>query len=149
MSTKLNPGKYDCFSKLAADEPYFVLRAKDPVAPRVIEEWVQQRTALGQDSNPKLKEALDVGVEMMTWRARNMCAQTCGCDPGTTPPHFCDGHSQPQLAALRDTITKERKKFHLVVNDMIAFAAQLAANIGEISVPQAIEALREKIGARK
>lgn len=50
---------------------------------------------------------------------------------------------------MRDLIAKERKRFNHVVNDAIAFAAQLAANIGEISVPQAIEALREKIGARK
>ena len=39
MSTKNDPGKFDCYKKLADDEPYFVLRAKDPIAPYLIEIW--------------------------------------------------------------------------------------------------------------
>lgn len=36
MSTKLDPGQFDCYAKLADDEPYFVLRAKDPHAPVLV-----------------------------------------------------------------------------------------------------------------
>ena len=39
MGTKMDPGKYDCYAKLAGDEPYFVLRAKDPVAPYLVHAW--------------------------------------------------------------------------------------------------------------
>lgn len=39
MATKLNPGPFDCYAKLAPDEEYFVLRAKDPIAPSLIEIW--------------------------------------------------------------------------------------------------------------
>lgn len=106
MSTKLNPGKYDCFSKLAADEPYFVLRAKDPVAPRVIEEWVRQRTSRGQDSNPKLKEALDVGVEMMTWRARHMVRATLRLRSWHHTPALL---RRPQQAATRRHARPDRE----------------------------------------
>lgn len=45
MSTKNDPGKYDCYAKLADDEPYFVLRAKDPHAPALVELWASLRAA--------------------------------------------------------------------------------------------------------
>src|SRR5574341_1751419 len=41
--TKANPGPYDCYAKLRADEPYFVLRAKDPDAPATVERWANAR----------------------------------------------------------------------------------------------------------
>jgi len=40
MGTKANPGKYDCYANAAADEPLFVLRAKDEIADRLVEIWV-------------------------------------------------------------------------------------------------------------
>ena len=43
MSTKNNPGDYDCYAKLDPDEPYFVLRAKDPSAPYLIRIWEKLR----------------------------------------------------------------------------------------------------------
>lgn len=39
MGTKNNPGKYDCYAKLGPDEPYFTLRAKDPMAPITVLVW--------------------------------------------------------------------------------------------------------------
>jgi hypothetical protein len=39
MSTKLNPGKFDCLAKCADDEPYFLLRAKDPISDSVVQLW--------------------------------------------------------------------------------------------------------------
>lgn len=39
MSTKNDPGKYDCYAKLAPDEPYFLLRAKDPTGSHLVAAW--------------------------------------------------------------------------------------------------------------
>jgi hypothetical protein len=43
MSTKNNPGKYDCYAKAAPDEPMFVLLARDPVAPFLVSLWAKVR----------------------------------------------------------------------------------------------------------
>lgn len=39
MGTKANPGTYGCHGKAADDEPLFTLRAKDPIAPHLVELW--------------------------------------------------------------------------------------------------------------
>ena len=66
MSTKRNPGNYDCYAKLAYDEPYFVLRGKDPHAPALVELWAALREAeFGQFS--KLDEARECAAEMRRW----------------------------------------------------------------------------------
>lgn len=89
MSTKQHPGAYDCYAKLADDEPYFVLRAKDAVAPEVVEEWVKLRTLQpGNVGNPKLAEALICAGRMRAWRLKHMSGRACGCDPGAK--HHCD-----------------------------------------------------------
>lgn len=80
MSTKQNPGSYDCYARLADDEPYFVLRGKDPVAPRIIEAWVKERLFEFWLNHPgelvppaysdKLTEAMKCAGDMREWRAR-------------------------------------------------------------------------------
>jgi hypothetical protein len=67
MSTKQNPGQYDCYAKLADDEPYFVLRAKDPMAPALIELWAEQRRVQYGDY-PKLSEARQCARAMRVWK---------------------------------------------------------------------------------
>lgn len=44
MGTKNNPGNYDCYAKLDPDEPYFVLRAKDPSATYLVRIWEKLRS---------------------------------------------------------------------------------------------------------
>ena len=39
-----NPGKFNCYAKLADDEPYFVLSGKDPVAPYLVLAWREIRS---------------------------------------------------------------------------------------------------------
>lgn len=94
MSTKENPGSYDCYAKLGEDEPYFVLRAKDPAAPGLVEEWVKRRAEMpGQAGNPKFPEALDCAQAMRTWRERwhlRNQGQLCGCDPAAD--YYCAEH---------------------------------------------------------
>jgi hypothetical protein len=77
MATKLNPGAFDCYRKVQADEPYFVLRAKDVTAPGVVREWVRRRreeaAVTGGTITPlyeqKLREAEACADDMDAWRA--------------------------------------------------------------------------------
>lgn len=79
MSTRQNPGAFDCLSKLRDDEPYFVLRAKDPDAPMVVEDWVRRRSHRpGNENNPKLEEALQTAAKMREWRAKNVVDTSTG-----------------------------------------------------------------------
>jgi hypothetical protein len=71
MSTKQNPGQYDCYRKLAADEPYFVLRAKDPIAPALVELWAALRLA-SEGEYSKLQEARNCAQTMRAWRRTYM-----------------------------------------------------------------------------
>lgn len=43
MNSKNNPGKYDCYAEAAEDEPLFVLRANDPIAPFLVRIWASIR----------------------------------------------------------------------------------------------------------
>jgi hypothetical protein len=72
MSTKTEPGKYDCYAKLAQDEPYFVLRAKDPHAPALVELWAALREA---EFGPSMKflEARACAAEMRQWFKEHAC----------------------------------------------------------------------------
>ncbi|MEZ5919795.1 MAG: hypothetical protein R3C60_00435 [Parvularculaceae bacterium] len=37
VGSKANPSKFDCYDDLAADEPYFVIRADDPLSDSLVE----------------------------------------------------------------------------------------------------------------
>ena len=39
MSTKLNPGLFDCYAKLEPNEPYFLLMGRDPLAGTLVRAW--------------------------------------------------------------------------------------------------------------
>ncbi len=104
MSTKLNPGAYDCYARLADDEPYFVLRAKDPQAPALIEQWADERQAR-YGAYPKLDEARACAREMRAWKSAHpeampsvpvhVSVQPCGCDPGAG--WICEQHRQKDV----------------------------------------------------
>jgi hypothetical protein len=70
MSTKQDPGEFDCYAKLAPDEPYFVLRAKDPLAPALIELWAEQRR-VQYGVYPKLDEAVACAEQMRAWKRQH------------------------------------------------------------------------------
>jgi len=79
MSTKQTPGAYDCYSKLAEDEPYFLLRAKDATAPGIVREWVRRRRneaivkggTITPDYERKLREAELCALEMDAWHGEH------------------------------------------------------------------------------
>ena len=94
MGTKADPGRYDCHAAAADDEPMFVLRANDPLAPDLVRAWAarylaekaeetQQIAAGGRGhdigfsnaawkratkARDKITEALAVATEMEEWR---------------------------------------------------------------------------------
>lgn len=70
MSTKLNPGNFDCYAKLKDDEPYFVLRASDPHAPAIVELWASLRESEFGFSE-KFAEARVCADAMRIWFKKN------------------------------------------------------------------------------
>jgi hypothetical protein len=94
MGTKTEPGDYDCYAKLEPDEPYFLLRGKDPVAPYLTMMWAASRNGdwsgmldlvesmrlskdvnarVSTDENPKLAEANSCARTMRAWFDANVC----------------------------------------------------------------------------
>lgn len=76
MGTKNNPGPFDCYAKADPDEPLFILRAKDPLAPALVRMWAHVREVydgrLGLIDSRKYLEAHDCAREMENWRAKNI-----------------------------------------------------------------------------
>src|SRR5436190_23199118 len=68
MGTKNNPGKFDCYAKADPDEPIFVLRANDPLAPFLVDAWAKA-CASGHHDPAKVVEARDCAQAMRNWQA--------------------------------------------------------------------------------
>lgn len=74
MGTKNNPGQYDCYANLEPDEPYFLLAARDPMAPSLIRSWAMIRQQQVEDGiKPaedfaKVAEARQCAAQMELWR---------------------------------------------------------------------------------
>lgn len=67
MGTKLNPGKVDYYEKAEPDEPMFVLLARDPLAPILVDLWAELRAhAVGNPS--RVGKAHDCADAMREWR---------------------------------------------------------------------------------
>lgn len=73
MSTKSKPGPFDCYGKLLPDEPYFVLMARDPMAPIYVRRWAIERLANGPGPDDvQASDALVCAVTMIEWREANV-----------------------------------------------------------------------------
>lgn len=63
-----------CLNKAEEDEPLFVLRANDPLAPDIVREWARmydtEKRNLGitQGQMDKHNEALDIADRMEDWK---------------------------------------------------------------------------------
>jgi len=77
MSTKNNPGEFDCYAKALPDEPMFILLARDPDFYALVEEWAirrKERIRWGDcpESDRKMvMEALDLASYGAQWRRDN------------------------------------------------------------------------------
>ena len=74
MGTKANPGHYDCYADLETDEPYFLLAARDPMAPALVRSWAQMRQQQVEsgikpvEDMAKVTEARQCAAQMEIWR---------------------------------------------------------------------------------
>ena len=66
MGTKNNPGEFDCYAKAHPDEPLFVLRANDPLAPALVGIWATLAEQQGVDP-VKVAEAKNCANAMAEW----------------------------------------------------------------------------------
>ncbi len=64
-----------CLGKAAMDEPLFVLRANDEVAPMAVRTWAQayrfskeQRNEFGPKQRAKYQEAMTLAIHMENWK---------------------------------------------------------------------------------
>jgi hypothetical protein len=91
MGTKNNPGKFDCYHNAEADEPMFVLLARDRLAGHLVSLWSKMRYGdleaahavyrdmvtkhgefyVGEPDVPKAEEAMDCSLAMFEWRQRH------------------------------------------------------------------------------
>jgi hypothetical protein len=63
-------GKCACYDKAAPDEPIFVLRAKDVLAPHVVLYWACEAMKQGTPLD-KVAEAVGLVEEMRDWQAKH------------------------------------------------------------------------------
>ena len=89
--SKANPSQFDCYDDLAEDEPYFVIRADDPLSDSLVElhayigagqsgaahnklaeimELTRERAPRPSDS-PKYRETFAISQAMEKWRQSN------------------------------------------------------------------------------
>ncbi len=69
MGTKNHPGSFDCYAAAEDDEPMFVLLARDPFAPVLVERWAARRIAERGSPDAKAEEAIDCAAAMRAWRS--------------------------------------------------------------------------------
>lgn len=72
MGTKQTPGEFDCYAAAEHDEPLFVLLARDPLAPLLVNLWAEVRAQLtDHHNNPgefgKQMEANRCAASMRVW----------------------------------------------------------------------------------
>jgi hypothetical protein len=66
MSTKNNPGEFDCYTNADPDEPMFVLLGRDRHAPMLVQLWASMRELDGEDK-AKVTEARICATDMTEW----------------------------------------------------------------------------------
>lgn len=71
MSTKRDG--VPSYDKAKLDEPVFVLRAQDSIAPEVVEMWALTLSMRGPSDNPKVAEARQCAAAMRAWQEIHGC----------------------------------------------------------------------------
>lgn len=83
MSTKENPGPFDCWDKLLPGEEYFLIRAKDPDFELFVKQWaLNRRMQINMGSrgdtereNKRIASALICAHEGKIWREQYLADQ--------------------------------------------------------------------------
>ena len=77
MGSKNEPGDFDCYHNALPDEPMFVLLARDPFAPALVEDWAFERQrqidrgVRPQSDQAMVDEAMRCAANMRHWRVVN------------------------------------------------------------------------------
>jgi hypothetical protein len=77
MSTKEDPGTYNCYERAMPNEHMFVLLARDPIAPLMVEFWAFMRTRAidghhaPETDRAQVEEAQACADAMRKWRHDN------------------------------------------------------------------------------
>lgn len=79
MSTKNNPGRYDCYVHAERDEPMFVLLGRDVHAPALVREWADIREEKGEPAD-KIQEARECADAMVLFRAQRAARGGVACE---------------------------------------------------------------------
>lgn len=75
MATKAQEAKDGCLAKAGDDEPIFVLRSTDKLAPRVVRFWAYLARREGT-SNEKTHEAIGLARMMEEWAIKHGGSKT-------------------------------------------------------------------------
>lgn len=83
MSTKEEPGPFDCWDKLLPGEEYFLIRAKDPDFELFVRQWaLNRRMQVNMGSradthreNQRIASALDCAYNGKQWRDKYLATQ--------------------------------------------------------------------------
>lgn len=95
IGSKANPSQYDCYPDLDEDEPYFVVRARDPLSVALVElhayigagqagaahNKLAEIMALTSDrpprpsDSPKYRETFAISMSMDKWRDQKSLAE--------------------------------------------------------------------------
>jgi hypothetical protein len=77
MGSKNQPGEFDCYGNALPDEPMFILLARDPLGPEIVEQWALRRVNLiSEGLKPAsdmamVEEARECAANMRAWRVEN------------------------------------------------------------------------------
>lgn len=76
MSTKQNPGRFNCYEAAYPDETIFTLLARDPAFPATVRFWIEERDRQGKAENEedvsRIAGALADARAAETWRKANL-----------------------------------------------------------------------------
>lgn len=82
MGTKNSPGQFDCYAKAEPDEPMFILLARDPLAPILVQLWADLRGAASlEDDSAMIEEAMELSEQMNEWRYTNRPGKRLALNP--------------------------------------------------------------------
>lgn len=91
MGSKNEPGSFDCYHNALPDEPMFILLARDPSAPDLVDAWATERQRqINKGFRPAsdqamVDEAITCAANMRHWRVVNNGAWRT--PQGTEAPH--------------------------------------------------------------
>lgn len=77
MGSKTDPGSFDCYHNALPDEPMFILLARDPSAPDLVDRWATERQReIQKGTRPRsdqamVDEAIHCAAHMRHWRVVN------------------------------------------------------------------------------